>query len=207
MSAPDFEQRVRTILDELYKLRNRTLPVKVGEAALAKVRDNFRKGGIDGTKWKEPYRRKLSFNGAAGKYGPLLSETSTLMAANEYVARPGKVLLKNEKPYAIIQNDGGTIRVTAKMKKYFWYRYKQVTGSMTRTKKGKVGNNQYNRTLNREAEFWKGMALKRVNSVIRMPARKFLGQSRELNDVVNKTIADELTAFVLKYGKSSGTPR
>lgn len=191
----------------LVHLRDRVLPVTVGRAAVAQVKDNFRKGGIDGRQWAEPYRRKLSFNGTAGKYGPLLSGTNTLMNANDYKPEKGRVLIVNERPYAELQNNGGTITVTARMKGYFWYRYKQAKGNIRLTKSGKKRKGSYNEGLSREAEFWRNMALKRVGSTIRMPARKFLGESRSMTDVINKTIAKELQKFAEQYGKSTRTPR
>lgn len=203
MSAPDLEKRVRATMKALMQLRDRDLPKKVGAAAVSQVKQNFRKGGIDGKPWDDTYRRRLSFNGTEGKYGPLLSRTNTLMSRNVYEAKPGRVLLKNEQPYALIQNDGGMIRVTAKMKRYFWYRYIQTRGSLRKTKSGKNRTSSYNRGLSREAEFWRGMALKRVNSSIRIPARKFMGDSKELTQVVNRTIAKQLQLFVEKYGKST----
>lgn len=207
MSAPDFEKRVLRILNAMNNLYNRKLPVKVGAVAVAQVKENFRQGGIDGVKWDEPYRRKLSFNGAAGKYGPLLSSTGTLRSANKYKASPGKVLIENRMPYASIQNEGGLIRVTAKMKRFFWAKHIEAKGSIRQTKSGKQSKGSYNEGLSREAAFWRNMALKRVGTYIRIPHRKFLGESRKLNDAINKTIANELQKFVQEYGKSAGTPR
>jgi phage gpG-like protein len=205
--APNIKREIEASLKALVHLRDRVLPVKVGRAAVAQVKDNFRKGGIDGNEWDEPYRRRLSFNGTAGRYGPLLSGTNTLMDANRYEPQKGRVVVKNELPYAEIQNDGGTIRVTAKMKRFFWAKHIEAKGSMRLTKSGRKSRGKYNQALSREAEFWRNMALKKVGSTVRMPARKFLGESRSLTDVVNKTIAKELDNFVKNYGKSSGTPR
>lgn len=207
MSAPDIGKQIRQTLNAMNRLRDRVLPVKVGVAAVAQVKDNFRKGGFDGQKWDEPYRRRLSFNGAAGKYGPLLSGTNSLMSANAYKPQPGKVMLYNPKPYALIQNEGGMIKVTAKMKRYFWYRHRQAAGNARKTKGGKKSKSQYNQAVNREADFWKAMALKRTGSTIRIPARKFLGESREMRQLVNKIISKELQLFIQNYGKSAGTPR
>lgn len=207
MSAPDIERQIKQTLKAMTHLRDRVLPVKVGRAAVSHVKENFRKGGIDGKPWQEPYRRKLAFNGSAGKYGPLLSGTNSLMSANNYKTETGRVIIQNPTPYAEVHNDGGLIRVTAKMKRYFWAKHIEARGSIRRTKSGKQRKSKYNEGISREAAFWRNMALKRVGSTIRMPARKFLGESRGMTDIVNKTIAKELKNFAENYGKSTRTPR
>lgn len=96
-------------------------------------------------------------------------------------------------PYAKIHNEGGDIVVTAKMKRYFWYLYLQITGAKKGRKDGsqlkeqyqykKDGNkrdNQRNRKLSSLAEFYKAMACKKVGSVIHIPKRQFLGESATL---------------------------
>ena len=44
MPAPDIENMIRENLEDLMKLYQRTLPVKVGRAVQASVRENLRKG-------------------------------------------------------------------------------------------------------------------------------------------------------------------
>jgi len=80
-------------------------------------------------------------------------------------------------PYANIQNEGGTITVTPKMKGFFWYRYKMATG----------GNNK---NLNPEAIFWKAMAMKPVGSVIKIEKRQFIGDHPQVHKAVKKTADD-----------------
>ena len=74
MSAPDFASIVKKDLADLQKLRERVLPIKVGRAVQASVRENFRKGNFyGGAPWLTPLRTSLGFRGAGGQYGPLLS--------------------------------------------------------------------------------------------------------------------------------------
>lgn len=63
--------------------------------------------------------------------------------------------------YAAIHNDGGEIRVTKKMKRYFWHKYYEATGSFGRRKNGEKRKDKRTVQLTGEAEFWKFMALKR----------------------------------------------
>ena len=58
MSAP-IQQEVQIKLQELLRLTNRVLPVKVGRADRDSVRYNFRKGGFYGTSWQAPLRTQL----------------------------------------------------------------------------------------------------------------------------------------------------
>lgn len=49
MSAPNLQQDVQKKQQELLRMTNRVLPVKVGKAVRDSVRENFRKGGFYGT--------------------------------------------------------------------------------------------------------------------------------------------------------------
>ena len=71
-------------------------------------------------------------------------------------------------------------------------------------KDGRRGDNQYNRSMGREARFWKAMALKRVGSRIRIPQRMFIGDTKGLRRVVDEAINKELQQYVKDYGRSFG---
>lgn len=73
-----------------------------------------------------------------------------------------KVVVIAEAEYADIHNNGGTIVVTEKMKRYFWAKYYEL---------GETGA---------KAEYCLGMALKEVGTPIKIPKRKFMGNSRVL---------------------------
>lgn len=51
--------KVQKKLQELFRLTNRVLPVKVGMAVRDSVRENFRKGGFYGTPRQAPLRTQL----------------------------------------------------------------------------------------------------------------------------------------------------
>ena len=44
MPAPDLQREVQRAVQELIRLKDRVLPVKVGRAVRDSVRDNFRRG-------------------------------------------------------------------------------------------------------------------------------------------------------------------
>lgn len=205
MSAPDLNKKVKEMQKELTKLVERTLPVKVGVAAVNHVKDNFRQGGSDGNKWEDPHRRKLGFAGAKSSYGTLLSGKNALMNRTQRNIGRGHVRVFNNAEYALIHNQGGNITVTAKMKKFFWARHIEAQGGIRTTKTGKKSKSKRNVALSNEAEFWRNMALKKVGSQIKMPKRKFMGDSKLLNRNVKSVIDKELTNFINKWNTSSRT--
>ena len=64
-------EEVQKKLQELLRLTNKVLPVKVGKSVRDSVRENFRKRGFYGTPWQAPLRTQLGIGGPG--YGPLLS--------------------------------------------------------------------------------------------------------------------------------------
>ncbi len=98
-------------------------------------------------------------------------------------------------PYAEIHNEGGEIRVTKKMKRYFWYKYYEATGSFGRKKNGGRRNDRRTRQLSDKAEFWQFMALKKECSLIRIPRRRFLGTSPEVEQAVREIVEENLNEY------------
>lgn len=98
-------------------------------------------------------------------------------------------------PYAAIHNEGGEIKVTARMKRYFWAMYYQANGGLGRRKDGTLRRDQKNARLSAEAEFWKHLALMKVGSSIRIPRRRFLGYHPSLEKELTAVIEKRLTEF------------
>lgn len=98
-------------------------------------------------------------------------------------------------PAADIHNEGGDIKVTARMKGYFWHRYYEAVGGFGRKKNGELRNDKRTRRLSGEAAFWKYMALMRVGSVIRIPKRQFLGAASEVEKAVTDIIEKRLSEY------------
>jgi phage gpG-like protein len=74
--------------------------------------------------------------------------------------------------YASIHNEGGKIKITPKMRKFFWYMH------------SKVRNED-------EKNYWKSLALHK-GSEITIPKREFIGNSRHLEVKLEKRIDQEL---------------
>ena len=93
-------------------------------------------------------------------------------------------------------NYGGTITVTAKMKKFFWHKYYEATQSFGRKKDGSPRKDKRTVQLNAEAEFWKFMALKKAGTTIKIPRRRFLGTSPEVEQAVRNIIEENLEGYI-----------
>lgn len=193
MPAPDIEKMIRQDLEGFKRLWQRTLPVKVGRAVQASVRENFRQGRFyGGERWQTPLRTSLGFRGAAGQYGPLLSKRNKLMMDTDLEPLPGKVIIRYNKIYASTHNEGAEIGVTQRMRRFFWAKHREH--------KQRMGVNAP------ETEFWKRMALKKPGSRIKIPRRHFLGPSKEVDAIVQAVVDKELQEFINTHtnGKTTG---
>ena len=192
MTIEQFEQLLLQKRSEIEHAIRRTLPVKVGRLAKDHIQDNFRKGGyVDNGlhPWQRTHRQQHSA-GAAGQYGPLMSSRQNLYGSISYQPGDAKVTVGTSVPYAEIHNEGGDIIVTEKMKRFFWAKYRETNGG-TWKRKGTsrpLGGGQEGA----EADFWKALALKKVGTVIHIPKRQFIGESKELDTKINQTIEQEL---------------
>ncbi len=98
-------------------------------------------------------------------------------------------------PYALIHNEGGEIKVTARMKAFFWHKYYEATGGFKRKKDGSLSKSKAQVQLSTEAEFWKHLALMKEGKTIRIPRRRFLGASPELEQMVKRIIEHHLELY------------
>lgn len=128
--------------------------------------------------------------------GHILVDTGGLRRSIRSEIRDSSIVFLTDHPAAAIHNEGGEIVVTEKMKRFFWYKYYSATGSFGRKKDGSRRNGKRTRQLSDEADFWKAMALMRVGSKIRIPQRKFLGTSPEVETAVRQIIEENLTEYV-----------
>ena len=103
--------------------------------------------------------------------GSLLMVTGKLRRSIRSSIDANCVKWETSEAYAYIHNYGGTITVTAKMKKFFWYKYKATRN-----------------------EDWKWMALMKVGSKITIPQRQFLGDHPKVRKTVEDIIARNLKA-------------
>lgn len=159
---------------------------------------NFNDQAFFNDKWA---RRKYNDDKSRG----LLVQSGTLRRSIKGdVTDRDSVLFQTTVPYARIHNEGGTITVTSRMKKYFWWKYITIVGSkrpkagtattyserFQRKKNGELRNNKRNRELTEEAKFYKYMALKKTGTKITIPKRQFIGNHPDLEKLL-KEIAEK----------------
>ena len=149
---------------------------------------NFERQSFFNEAWQ---RRKSPVKGS----GHLLLASGDLRRSISSRTDETSITFTSSLPYAVIHNEGGDIQVTAKMKRYFWHRSYEAAGAFTRKKNGSASRSKRNLSLSTEAEFWKAMALMKVGSVVRIPRRRFIGASPQMEQAVKEIIEENLTQY------------
>lgn len=150
---------------------------------------NFERQSFFGEAWQ---RRKSPTRPG----GHILVDTGRLRRSIQSRTTENSITFFTEESYAAIHNEGGEIVVTTKMKRYFWHKYYEATGSFGRKKDGSRRNDKRPVQLSEEAEFWKFMALKKVGTTIKIPRRRFLGTSPEVEKAVREIIEENITEYI-----------
>lgn len=138
---------------------------------------SFETKSFDGKPW--PKRRTEN-------RGTLMNATGTLRRSIKYTVSGRSVRFVSNMPYAKIHNEGGKIKVTAKMKRFFWRKYRELVPKIKRKKNGDLMKSSLKTA--KIAEFYKAMALKKVGSYITMPKRQFIGPGKDVTAIVEKQI-------------------
>jgi phage gpG-like protein len=99
------------------------------------------------------------------------------------------VAFRSGNPSAQIHNEGGDIKVTPKMKRFFWAKYYELSGKIKYKKSGEKSQSRSAVKLSDDAAFFRNMALMPVGSKIHIPKRQFIGHAPEVDKRV-KTIYD-----------------
>ena len=124
---------------------------------------NFFKSSFDtksfnGTQWKQ-----------SGMNPNTLVDTGTLKNSIKTVSKsPDMIHITSDTPYSAIHNEGGIIKITDKMRSFFW--------------------SQYYKTNNDE---WKYMAISNRKYIV-IPKREFIG----MPDNLSQTIADIIKKYI-----------
>lgn len=144
----------------------------------SEFKENFTRKAFFNEKWKEtkfPNRR-----------GSLMLRTGNLRASIQSKIQGNSIVFSSSMPYADIQNNGGQIKVTAKMKKYFWAMYLQSTGAMGKKKNGELRQDKRNRMLTTQAQMYKSLALKKVGDTIKIEKRQFIGNHPRVETIIKR---------------------
>lgn len=187
----EIERKVNKLKREIERVVLDELPRKVGAVARNHFRQNFREGGfVDGG--LHPWRRAKRQDDPTHpdrQYGPLHSRRKHLEASIQDKPGRGQVVIENPVEYAAIHNEGGTVTthpsVTPKMRRMAWAKCYALAG-----KAGKLP-----KELPEAAKKWRALALTRKTRLdvkADMPQRKFMGDSRELTEKVDKMITEAI---------------
>lgn len=149
---------------------------------------NFQRGSFFNTRpWPKSSR--------PGAKSPLIDSGALRRSIRGEVQRDS-VRFSSSLPYASIHNTGGTLTVTTKMKRFFWAKYMEAAGGISKTKAGKTANTKRNRNLSERAMFYKAMALKKVGSKIKIPQRQFLGHHASLEAPIKAIVERNMEEMV-----------
>lgn len=174
--SKDIQRLIRTILSD----------IRVDMAD--EFDKNFERQGFFSEAWA---RRKSPTRPG----GSILIDTGTLRKSIQSKNTESSITFYSTLPYASIHNDGGEIKVTRKMKRYFWHKYYATTGSFGRKKNGERRGDKRTVQLSTEAEFWKHMALMKEGKSVKIPRRRFLGVSPEVEKTVKEIIEENLADY------------
>jgi hypothetical protein len=100
----------------------------------------------------------------------LLLKRGTLRRSIKHRKKANGVEIQSNTPYSVLQNDGGEIIVTPKMRRFFWAMYFKHANKLTYNIADKsMVDNKRNQKQNAEAEFWIKMAMAKTITVKARP--------------------------------------
>ncbi|HRG35498.1 MAG TPA: hypothetical protein PK355_04390 [Chitinophagales bacterium] len=177
----------------------RRLPAGVGNIAVRFFKDNIteRQGFLNSSLELWQKGRRMRFRQS---HDLLIGKCNLVRGINYSVS--GDTVIVNvigtAAKYAEIQNAGGTITVTDKMRRFFWAKYFEIKGhaekkyfkengdkrNLRDTKQLRKRNNDLD-----EFNYWYSLALAKK---VTIPARKFIGNSIALDNEIMKYIEGNL---------------
>ena len=188
-NVPNFKQ----IANELRKNASRY----AASEAIKFFKNSFVKGGFTDSSFQRWHQTN---NPLAGKH-TMYKSGKLMRSIKKRSETMAKVVVEADSDYAEIHNSGGTITVTAQMKKYFWAKYYEQAGKITTNKSVSVSLNKANRTLGAKAIFCRRIALMPIGSKIKIPKHQFMGHSDTLmknfdgwfSDTVKTQVEEQFT--------------
>ena len=96
---------------------------------------------------------------------------------------------------------GGKIKITPRMRKFFWAMYCQNAGGITTSaKKRQASNTQRNRMLSAKAQYWRNMALTKKDTIT-IPQRQVIGDHPRVRQVTREVIHQNLQSAFRELAK------
>lgn len=152
---------------------------------------NFERKAFFNDKWKTSRHHNSR--------GSMMLRSGRLRNSINHSKSKSQISWRSNVPYAKIQNEGGEIIVTKKMKSFFWAMYYKSAGAIQ-----KKGNKKRNQNLSDEARKWKALALMKVGSKMEIDQRQFIGEHPILNQRINTIIKmnmEEYSKQLIKKAK------
>ncbi|MBS7234210.1 hypothetical protein KHA90_24720 [Flavobacterium psychroterrae] len=149
------------------------------------------------------FTKKWSGTKLPNQRGSLLARSGKLRRSIMSKQDGSSVTWSSSLPYATINNEGGEIIVTAKMKSFFWAMFYKANGAITTKKKADnsvvARENDRNKKLTAEAQQWKNLALQKVGAKMKIEKRQFIGDHpivrQRIEDVVSLNMIELDTYF------------
>lgn len=100
----------------------------------------------------------------------------------------GAIRWESSLPYTVIQNEGGEIEVTAKMKSFFWAMYYKANG-------GAESGGERGKRLSAEAAKWKALALQKVGEKMIIEQHQYIGWHPKVDSSIADITADNMKEY------------
>lgn len=165
-------------LRQKYNTLRRKLPLVLGKEAVNFFKDNFRKGGWEGDNGNEQWQnRKPDIDGRARSRRTLIKSGNLRRSIRIATTTYNSVTIATNLPYAKIHNEGGTIvqKPTWRQRMFFSHRSNQAEESRNRS----------------AANAWAAMSTAK-KLTIPIPKRQFMGNSKALDERIEKRIIAHL---------------
>lgn len=120
--------------------------------------------------------------------GSVMMRTGKLRRSVRSKQSNNNIAWSSSLPYASLQNEGGEIIVTEKMKRFFWAMFYKANGAVSKTEKGDTRNNKRNKKLTEEAATWKALALQKVGAKMKIKQRKFIGDHPQVRQRIEHIV-------------------
>lgn len=135
------------------------------------------------------FERKAFFDKAwentkiPNRRGSVMMRTGKLRRSVRSKQTNNEITWSSSLPYASLQNEGGEVIVTEKMKRFFWAMFYKANGAVTKGSKG-----ERNKKLTAEAATWKALALQKVGAKMKIKQRQFIGDHPQVRQRIEHVV-------------------
>ena len=136
---------------------------------------NFERKSFFGKAWEN--------TAIPNKRGSLMMRTGKLRRSIKSRQTNNELSWSSSLPYASLQNEGGEIIVTERMKRFFWAMFYKANGAVTKSGKG-----ERNKRLSQEAQMWRNLALQKVGAKMKIKQRQFIGDHPQVRQRVSHVV-------------------